>query len=166
MRIKEILQKQGEIYKNLTSNKTVETCNETIKKPSPARLDLHFDTGHGTMILIEEFAAIKGLEKLLGKELLIAEHIVEQPGYGDFEIGIKDDYIIYLKISNLNLKKIPEQVNKLTNLQKLDLNNNKIKEIRNLDNLQNLKELDISYNQIKNKEKVKNLENNGIWVEI
>lgn len=33
MKIKKILKKQGELYKNLPSNEIIEKCNETVEKP-------------------------------------------------------------------------------------------------------------------------------------
>ena len=66
-----------------------------------------------------------------------------------------------LDLSSLELTEIPPEVSKLTRLTKLNLDDNQIKEIRNLEKLKKLSDLNIMSNQIteiKNLEKLTRLE--------
>lgn len=143
MNLKKLLQEQGEYYKNLISNKTVQTYNEKINPYGISK---------------QEYKAIIELENLLGMEAFIVDRPKLFPHH-TFEIFIQNNQIVYLRITNKNLEQIPKQINKLTNLQELYLNNNKITKIENLDKLQNLGNLVIFNNEIKETKGLENLTN-------
>lgn len=146
MKIEDTLKKQGEIYKNLNDNKVIQESNETIKPPKLVQYEEY-------LLSEQEHEAITELERRLGR----LSHIVDGPGgCDDFEISIKNNKVTYLRIKKWGLKEIPEQINKLTNLERLDLYSNNIKKINNLSKLVNLERLDLAYNKIK---KIKGLDN-------
>ena len=60
-----------------------------------------------------------------------------------------------LDLSGLDLKKIPQEIQKLTELKELDLSHNQISKIENLDTLINLTTFDLENNQIS---KIENLD--------
>lgn len=145
MRIEEILQKQGEIYKNLHSNKTIQNYNEIIK-PNKVLYRNYW-------ISNQECEAIKELEKLLNKNVAL---VTKGTRFFDFEIIIENSQIISLRLINQKLKKIPKSINNLPNLKELWLCLNRITEIKNLDNLPNLLGLYLFKSQI---QEIKNLDN-------
>lgn len=65
----------------------------------------------------------------------------------------------YLDLSNLNLKKIPEEISELPWLEILNLSNNSIERSIGLKKLKNLRELNLSHNKIKSLEGISHLEN-------
>jgi len=67
--------------------------------------------------------------------------------------------IIRLNLSDKKLKSIPHQLSNFTNLEILNLSQNKIKKIENLNIFSKLEELDISYNDIKKIEGLIELKN-------
>ena len=73
----------------------------------------------------------------------------------DFE-NTDSGHVYELNLSKKKLESIPETINELTYLMKLDLQNNKITKIENLDKLVNLTELNLGENKI---EKIEGLEN-------
>lgn len=136
MKIEDILKKQGELYKNLSSSKIVQKSNKVIP---------NFVKYKNYQISKQEHKVIIELEKLLGRE----PTIVDGSKRGSFEISINNNKIIYLKITYKNLNYVPEQIKKLENLEKLDLSWNDIKKIENLNNLRNLQELHLRGNELK-----------------
>ena len=71
------------------------------------------------------------------------------------EVHIENKRVVKLKILNENLEKIPEQIQKLTQLQCLDLGHSHISKIENLEQLTELQELHLWDNKIS---KIENLE--------
>ncbi|MBW3005074.1 leucine-rich repeat domain-containing protein [Candidatus Woesearchaeota archaeon] len=72
-------------------------------------------------------------------------------------IHIKDKKVVRLNISSVGLKEIPKQIQKLSCLQTLVLDHNKIEKIYNLEYSTELYDLNLSYNQISRIENLNSL---------
>mgnify|MGYP001354128808 CR=1 FL=1 len=83
-------------------------------------------------------------------QLLNSEELTKKPVYTNLSTAIKNPEKVYrLSLKKQKLKKIPESVFMLTNLQELNISRNKIKEIpKEIAQLKNLEILDASSNKI------------------
>ena len=79
----------------------------------------------------------------------------EDVSLDELDIAIEKNNVVYINLLFKKLSIIPEAINKLVNLEWLTLNDNKIKEIKNLDKLTNLEKLNLDNNNIK---EIKNLD--------
>jgi len=117
----------------------------------------------GRKIIYDDYQALQSVIELINKKLRVSDELK----LTDCNIVIRDNRITELSIYDRGLTSIPEVLNKLTGLEIIGLQCNKISEISGLDGLIKLSGLFLGGNNINpNDSKIRELMNKGVTVYI
>ena len=104
---------------------------------------------HGTPIIGRDYDVLMEIDKITGKIPIISEHDYYTFGFNTFGFKVQDDVIVGLGLYEKGLTSLPDTIENLKSLKKLNLSYNKLTSLPDtIKNLNSLKELILSSNQL------------------